>query len=434
MIAAVAIFGFWASIPGHSLGVNVFTEKLILALELSRSDISACFFVGTLSSALLLPKVGVLYDRWGARYLSIAAGFLLACTLLYLSYIDRVAASVASVLPFDLSEHWIRIVALSFGFFAIRTCGDGTLAFCARNMISKWWQRRRGRVLSAVGILASLSYSLAPQVFDACIESIGWRETWRLVAVLVGLGFTFSAWLFFRDSPEGCGLDCDAGLAEPPEKESNPELVLRKAFTRGEALKQYSFWCFSLIFFGHACFYTGYVFHVVDVAASLEVDKEAMLALFLPASLLAGGVNLASGWASDHIRLKWILLFMSGTSAIGALALGLGSGQGLKLGFVLGFGMSVGCFVTLSTAFVARFFGLKHLGAISGTLTSLILLGGAIGPLLFSLFRDWLGGYREVSLVAAVGFGLIAIGSFGANNPQRSVFVVESSDSEEQVD
>ena len=48
IIAAVAIFGFWASIPGHSMGVNVFTEKLITALNLSRTEISATFFVGFL--------------------------------------------------------------------------------------------------------------------------------------------------------------------------------------------------------------------------------------------------------------------------------------------------------------------------------------------------------------------------------------------------
>lgn len=419
IIAAVAIFGFWASIPGHSMGVNVFTEKLITALNLSRTEISATFFVGTFLSALALPSLGKLYDVWGVRILSVMAGFALALSLTYLSYVDTFARALEELLPEIVTDRWIRLVTLSLGFFSLRLFGDGTLAFCARNMISKWWERRRGRVLSAVGIVATISYSIAPQVFNASIEAMGWRETWRLMALIIGVGFTTLAWLFFRDSPQDCQLQADAGLPVPDKNRDDPEFILKKEFTRSEALKQYAFWCFALIFFGHSCFYTGYVFHVVDVAASMGVEKEEMLQLFLPSALLAGVVNLGTGWASDHIRLKWILLFMASTSAIGALALGFASGELLKIGFIIGFGMSAGCFVTLAAAFVARFFGLMHLGAISGFLTSLILLGGAIGPLLLSLFNNWLGSYRTVSVLAAIGFLLVALGSFWANNPQR---------------
>lgn len=419
VIPVAAVFAFWASIPGHSLGINVFTEKLIQALNLSRTEVSGAFCVGTCLSALMLPSLGKLYDRLGARTLSAIAGALLSLVLFSFSHIDHVSQSLENALPSSVPDRWIRFGVLSIGFFALRLCGDGTLAFCARNMISKWWERRRGRVLSAVGIVASISYAVAPQVFNSSIEAIGWRETWRLLAIVIGVGFTFLAWLLFRDSPQSCQLQSDAGLS-PPQND-DPEFVLKRNFTRAEALRDYSFWAFALIFFGHACFYTGYVFHVVDVSASLGMQKDAMLELFLPAALLAGFVNLCSGWASDHIRLKWILLFMASTSTLGALSLGLSSGLTLKLGFVLGFGMSVGCFVTLSTAYVARFFGLKHLGAIGGFLTGLILLGGALGPLAFSLLKAWLGSYREVSLMAASGFVLICIGSYWANNPQRSV-------------
>ena len=419
VIAAAALLGILAGVPGHSMGVNVFTEKLIEALDLTRTEISMTFFIGTGVSSLLLPRIGLLYDRLGARVLAVASAVLFAIALTYLSFVDAVAATLADWTGLEAHDWWLRMGALSLGFFAIRFCGDGTIAFCSQNMISKWWVRRRGRVLSTVGIFASLALSLAPQVFDAGIEAIGWRETWRLFALLILLGFCSLAWLLFRDSPQESGLEPDANQNVPETVAADPEFSARRAYTKAEATRCYAYWCFAMIFFGHSCFYTGYVFHVVDVAASLGLQKEELIRLFFPAALLAAVTNLCVGWASDTLRLKWVLLFMATHSAIGAFSLGLASGTLLKIGFVIGFGCSIGCFVTLLTTFVPRFFGLQHMGAIAGSARGMILFGGAIGPLLMSVFSDWLGSYREASLGAALGFIAIAIGSFWAENPQR---------------
>ena len=73
---------------------------------------------------------------------------------------------------------------------------------------------------------------------------------------------------------------------------------------------------------------------------------------------------------------------------------------------MLGWGVSGGCFGTLSTVTLPRFFGRAHLGAISGVQMMSMVIASALGPSLLAVFKDWLGSYQP-GLYLCCGFPLI---------------------------
>ncbi|MDQ8185862.1 MFS transporter [Pelagicoccus sp. SDUM812002] len=421
VVAIVGTLGMVASVPGQTIGVNVFNEKLIEALGLSRLSVSTAYFVGTAGSGFLLPYAGRLFDQWGARKMIVVASLALALSLGYMSVVDGVAGGLGSAFRGDASKMWIRMGCLIFGFFLMRFFGQGLVMMTSRNMVGKWWVAHRGKVFSVGGIAVTVCFSLAPKIFNEMIEAIGWRESWRLMALVLAPGFCFLAWLLYRDNPSECGLEADAGKQVDEKRAADPEFRLVKEFTRDEAVRNFSFWAFSLVFALQACYFTGYAFHVIDVAADLGQDAGAMLNLFVPTAVLNAGVSLVVGWMSDRCRLKYLLAFMALGNALAAFGLVGLEGSGMRVALVIGFGVSGGCFGAISGVFMPRFYGLKHLGAISGFFASIIVVGSAVGPLAFSAARGLAGSYAMAHVVATVFAVALVVSSFFADNPQRKL-------------
>jgi OFA family oxalate/formate antiporter-like MFS transporter len=89
--------------------------------------------------------------------------------------------------------------------------------------------------------------------------------------------------------------------------------------------------------------------------------------------------------------------------------------------YVVGNGIASGGFVCLSGIFLPRFFGRRHLGAISGINMACMVVASGMGPLLFGLCENLSGSYRFV-LVTSVGAPVaLAILSLPADNPQRAL-------------
>jgi hypothetical protein len=70
-------------------------------------------------------------------------------------------------------------------------------------------------------------------------------------------------------------------------------------------------------------------------------------------------------------------------------------------------------------AALPRFFGRKHLGAISSSAMSAMVLSSAMGPVLFSYGKTLLGSYKAVLLWMLILPGILLVMSLFARNPQH---------------
>ena len=177
VVVVVATLGLIASIPGQTIGFSVFADVLIVELGLSRVRLSAAYFLGTAVSGFVLPRGGRLMDRLGIRKTMVLSSLAMGLVVVYLSLADRIA-NVFSALTGKPINWLISFLVIGMGFFMARFFGQGMLSMTSQAMTGKWFDKRRGRVLAISGSVGSLSFSLAPIVFDRLIQMLGWRGAW----------------------------------------------------------------------------------------------------------------------------------------------------------------------------------------------------------------------------------------------------------------
>ena len=407
------------SIPGQTAGVSVFTDHLLVATGLSRLTLSNAYLVGTLTSGLLLPFGGLLLDRLGARIMVLIASTWLALTLCYLSISDRIAALIANQLPW-VSSSAIALVLLTLGFTSLRFSGQGMLTMTSRNTLGKWFDQRRGFASGLSGVFVSFGFSAAPLLLSLGIGAAGWRGAWLSLGLVVGIVMGGIGWIFLRDNPEECGLQMDGAVIVPPPQASHSFRPAQREFTRGEALQTLAFWAPTLVLSTQALVFTGITFHIVDVGAAAGLAETQAVSLFLPMAVVSTGVGYLMGLASDRLNLKSLYLLMM-TAQVAAFV-GMAN-IGLELFWAiatLGWGVSGGCFGTLSTVTLPRFFGRVHLGAISGVQMMSMVIASALGPSLLAVFKQQVGSYQP-ALYLCCGLPLIAfVLILISRNPQEN--------------
>ena len=127
VILISGICGVIMSIPGQTMGVSVFTDYLIDALEIERFELSNAYLIGTLISATLLTRVGKLYDKYGGRVIAMTAALVLSGTLLLLSKSDKIAERIAVQFLGESSSSYVAFGTITVLFFLLRFSGQGVL-------------------------------------------------------------------------------------------------------------------------------------------------------------------------------------------------------------------------------------------------------------------------------------------------------------------
>jgi len=407
------------SIPGQTIGVSVFTDHLLYALDISRVSLSTAYMAGTIISGFCIPWAGRLYDRYGVRPVAMAAGFLLGITLLYLSNIGGVVNLVSGLFSAG-GLPVVIFILMTAGFFMLRFLGQGVLTMVSRNMVMKWFEKRRGFANAILGITVSFGFSYSPRALDMLIQNYTWQQAWEITGIIACVGFVVFAFVFFRDNPVKYGLVPDGKLVVRKRKE-DPNLSLLRDYTLKEAKATYSFWIFNLSLALQALYVTAFTFHIISIFDVSGYDHRAAITIFLPASVVAVLFHFFGSWLTDYLKLKYFLLFQVFGMLISMTALILLDVSPLfRWVMIFGNGIMNGMFGVLSAVTWPRFFGLKHLGAISGYAMSYTVIGSALGPFMFSLSYRATGAYDIAAFICiAFAFALFILG-FRADNVNRT--------------
>jgi len=404
------IIGMLLSAPGQTTGVSAFTEPLLGALNISRLQLTLAYMIGTICSSFVLTPAGKLFDQLGARWMGAASCFMLGVVLMILSRADHIAAAVGILLP----QHIATLTTMTVLFFLLRLSGQGILTLCSRNMVMKWFNRRRGLASGVTGVAIGYGFANTPRIFHWLIEQYDWNGTWFAVSILWIFIFTPLVLIFFRDNPEDCGLIPDGKTFEKAEHKS---LTIHHQFTLPEARRSLTFWVFGLALALQSLYITAITFHIESIFTEAGMDGSRGFAMFPAAALVGIAAALIGGWLSNRIALRhFYKLFLLGIvgSMTGFIFL---SPKWIPL-ITVCFGLSNGLFGLLIGITWPKYFGREHLGAISGLNMAMLVFGSAIGPIFLSLSLRWFDHYRTSLLACLVITLLLFIGSFFARNPQ----------------
>ena len=418
VVLAAGTLGILCSVPGQTMGVSAFTEHLLKALDLSRTQLSVAYMFGTMGSSLILTFAGIAYDRFGASRTAAAACMTMGAVLLALSRVDHIAGGLHARIPGPSRGQWGFGVVLVC-FFLLRFSGQGVLTMVSRNMMMKWFDRHRGLVTGISGFFIAPLFSSAPPLLNLLVEREGWRQTWVILGLVAGFGFAVLSLLFYRDHPEKYGLKPDGPLGEPKDGEPRVARAPARSFTLREATSTVTFWVFAVGISLFGLYMTGLSFHVASIFEASGFTAERGFAVFLPGAVIAVVLRPFVGWSADRVELKYLLIYMM--AALGLSGVGLyrlGQPEGIWM-LIAGNGLAGSAFNTLMTVTWPNFYGREHLGAVSGLSTSITVFSSALGPALFSLIFGRTRAYDLNGLGMATGAGVIILLAMFTRNPQR---------------
>lgn len=396
---SIAIIGMLASAPGQTIGFSVFTDSLMNASKLSRIQLCTAYFLGTMGSSFMLKWVGRLYDRYGGRILMISSGLGLSMMLLIFSQLDNYFSFlIVNKVP---AFFYVALISMTLGFFGMRFLGQGVLMLTSRNLIGKWFLKRRGLVSAFSGLSISVGFALVPPLFLFLIEAYGWSKSYQILSVFLA-AVVLVGWIFYRDNPEECGLQIDGKklLEQPAPSQQARERM--EGVSLGEAKRSMAFWSTCLGMSLHGLTITAISFHIVDIARLAHVEKANAIAIFIPIALVSGACDLISGWLADRYPLKFVLSFMMAGACLGYTAIAFLQHQ-IAYGLaIFGIGISNGCYGTLSNVAMPHYFGRRYLGEISGYMLSCLVFATSLGPIYFALSSYFFNSYAPAMVLTGI--------------------------------
>lgn len=422
VLARTPFFYGWAVVAivfiTMGIGVNVRTSFSLLFPAIlnefgwDRATTAAAFSIGFALAAILAPIVGKLLEF-------VAPRFLLS--------VSAITVSLGLILSTIATQPWHFYLTLG-----VLMVGTGiVLTYVGQSMfLPNWFQRRRGL---AVGIAFSgvgVGSMILMPIIQEAISADGWRDAcWLMAALLLFIILPLN-FFFQRKQPSDIGLYPDGDAAPDKEKTraqqdaADPVVDhdwVNTDWTIKKAVKTGTFWWLAL-----ACSTALYVWYAVQVHQTkylIEIgfsDLEAASALGLVGFAgVLGQIYL--GNLSDRIGREWVWTISTTgflLSSVLLLAMEYVPSAVMMYAMVilqggLGYGVA-----TVYGSMPADLFQGRGYGIIFGTISTLALVGGAVGPWLTGLFYDEVGNYH-LAFYVIIGMSFLSILSVWLAAPRK---------------
>ncbi|NNC81812.1 MAG: MFS transporter [Acidimicrobiales bacterium] len=360
--------------PGQTIGVSVFNPKMEAALNLSSERVSLAYLIGTLTGALLLPRVGQLIDARGVRRAQIIIGGLFALALVNMSFVNG-------------------FIWLAIGFTGIRFLGQGSLSLISTVTVSLGYVRNRGTALGVYSMASHGLMALVPFGLAITIAAVGWRSAWLVSAAVVLATVVPIAVFGLRRLPTN-----SASPVDPDDQTTTPAPSL----DRSEAARTRSFWLLVAVSSSAGMMSTALNFYQISWMAEAGISEAAAAALFIPQVLGAAVAGLAIGWASDRIGTRYLPAICMALLVVSHLLAAIASPGFIVVGYGIVLGAMGGGVRTATASLLPAWFGTTHLGAVQGLLTFFNVGASALGPFALANARTWFGSYPPALLLLAV--------------------------------
>ena len=388
-ILALAIVTGGLSGPGQTIGVSVFVDQFISDLDLSRSEVSTAYLIGTLIAALGLPRIGQQIDRAGVRRGMTFVGIAFGAALVAMAGVQG-------------------LVTLVIGFAAIRLFGQGSLMLTSTIAVMLWFDKRRGTMLGIFSTGTAIVMAAVPVGLGVVIEAFDWRIAWVFAAVIIWMVVVPIARFGLIDRPSDVGQVPDG---PNPKATRPPKEQAGKSATRLEALRTMRFWSLLAASATVGMLSTALNFHQISLLSDAGLTASEAALMFLPQVIGAGVTGLVFGYLSDRLTGRW-LIPMSMALLIATLVLAANLTPGLMIVlYAVSLGAAGGATRSVSATLLPRWFGVRHIGEIQGIASFINVASTALGPVAFAIARDASGGYGGAALwfiVLPLAAGLVA--------------------------
>jgi sugar phosphate permease len=223
MVASALVINTVVS-PLNPVIFSLFLEPMTSALHVGKSAFSFSLTLRLLTAGLSGPVIGVLIDRYGARWLGALAGAIAGASLLALSFV-----------------HDLWMVYAIYAVSGLAGFGAPAGQLLTQVPLAKWFIRQRSRAMAIAAAGGAVGTVVAVPIVQALIDARGWRATWAILGVIVAAVVVPVSLLFVRRTPEDLGLLPD-GAAGPDEPSPAGTLETEEEWTVRQALRTPALW------------------------------------------------------------------------------------------------------------------------------------------------------------------------------------------------
>ena len=403
VIVATIIF-----ITGGATPFAIVLKQLMTQFQTGRGEISLSQSISMIAAGITGIFVGRILHRHSPKT------FLLWGSIVF--GLSSLVLSLANSLWF------LYMISLIAGL-----AGGFSNAISMFTLLSRWFTRKWGTALGIVMAGGSIGGMVIQPLVGIIAQNHGWRATYLVAGSLV-LAVNVPLILFvLKDNPESMGLLPDGDKPEIITLLPNGKLPVQKTTeaTTGTKntnlpafLKSPPFWLmgisFAIVSIGSSAVTTHEVSFITDMNVS-----ETVAALARGITLGIGAISaLASGWLSDRLISRYVVILFLFISVAGMLILTQADTMSKIWLFVVIYGLGNGVFGTLLPIVTRDIFGAANFSALFGLAVVFLFAGGAIGVPLAGFMFDATGSYHSVFIITTVIYAAAIIGiyfAFGVN-------------------
>ena len=358
-------------------------------LDVSLTYVMAPITVLTLCQSIVSPLVGYALDRYSIRLMVCFGVFLVSLGYVLMSFVSS----------------FVFIVFIYGSFIVVGVSLAGPLA--AQTLAARWFNEKRGFAIGLVTTGTSIGGVLMAPTIVILYESIGWRETHRLLGIMFLIIIIPLVWVIIRNSPEHFDRLEKTASADRAETAKLPQ----KIWTTSEILREPNFWVVVLSFLPLLIVFSSIQQHLQPFGTNLGLDSMQVAALVsVFASVMIGG-KIFFGLMSDRFDHRILFALSLLVCCIVVLGFLTQSSYQAILFFTGLLGFSSGGFLPLIGAIIASRFGANSFGSVMGLVGPFLAIS-AFGPILFSKMYEVEGSYAlalyGALLVLCPGFLAIA--------------------------
>ena len=365
-IVGIGSLGIFTSGAGQSHTFSPFIPVISKDLQISSTSITTAYMIATLFAAFLLPQIGKLVDKFGPRIVLIYTVILLGI----------------GCLIFGAASNFLML-AVAFGF--LRFFGQGTLMLGSANIITQWFDKKRGFALGLMGLGFALSMGIHPPISDFLITNYGWRSAW----VIIGL----STWILMLPPLIFLAID------KPEDVNEKPDGIQKKIVNKNtkifglslnEALKEKSFYILSFSFFSISTLVTAlHFFQVTILNQYFNLPSREAAALFIPTMITMIIFIPLAGKILDKFETHNVIGIALLVTTASLISISFSSNITFAIIYSIIFGINNAFNLSLFGYIWPRYFGRLHVGSIQGTGQMVLVVGASIGAMPFALAMDF---------------------------------------------
>jgi MFS family permease len=360
--------------------MSLFLRPWSQELHAPISDILVAYVPMLVLTSVTAPLVGALADRRPAR-------LLLGLGLGGVALVCLATSKVTQL--WQLQAIYALALPLPLNLAASLVCNP---------LVSRWFVRSAGLALGLSAFGIGLAGIVLPPIVAHVMPVIGWRQVWRIAAVVIGVIMLPVVVAFARDRPT-----VRDGLHYVMTEDGGPcphDAGAGARLSWMDVLRRKNFLLLIAVLIAVAAVGMGCVQNIAPIAQARGFDPQtaALMLSILNIAHLASA--LLMGALSDRVGVRTPLALLSAVAASAALLLGFGQGLAPLLAGAALVGFCGGLWPVLAAAVRAEF-GAAAAGRSFGMLMSMLILP-AMTPSLIARTQEATGSYAPALTALAV--------------------------------